>query len=195
MLTHALPHLVKPELHAKLQLLDVQMGYPFAGAGVQALPQPPQFGSWVGFTQEAPHLSKPALQVNPQAPAEQVAVAPLGAAQALPQAPQFSTSEPVATHCPLQLVVPVGQLSVHTPFEQTFPDPQAVPHAPQLLLSVCLFTHALPHSESPVPQLGVHVPLAHAMLPPVGAAGQALPQAPQLLLSVAVLTQAPLHLV
>ncbi len=142
-----------------------------------------------------PHLIRVPVQLKPHCPPEQNACPPVGAVQALPQAPQLNTSEPVETHCPPQFVVPPGQFSVHTPLEQTWPEPQALPQAPQLALSVCLFTHALPHSESPVPQLGVHVPLAHAMLPPVGAAGQALPQAPQLLLSVAVLTQAPLHLV
>lgn len=159
------------------------------------MPQPPQFGSWVGSTQALPHLSRPEVQLKPQVPEEQKAVPPLGAVQALPQAPQFSTSEPVATHCPPQFVVPPGQLSVQTPLEQTLPDVQTVPQAPQLLLSVCLFTHALPQSARPVPQLGVQVPPTQVMEPPAGAAGQTLPHVPQLFLSLDVLTQAPLHLV
>jgi hypothetical protein len=138
-------------------------------------------------------LISPELQLNPQVPEVQNAVPPLGAAQALPQAPQFSTSDPVATHCPLQFVVPVGQLSVQAPFEQTLPDVQTVPQAPQLLLSVCLLTHSPLQRASPVPQLGVQAPLTHAMLPPAGAPGQTLPQLPQLFLSLEVLTHAPLH--
>lgn len=160
---------------------------------MHARPQPPQFGSWVGATQALPHLMRPAVQLKPHCPEEQVACPPEGAVHAVPQAPQFNGSEPVATHWPLQLVVPLGQLRVQRPLEQTLPAPQARPHAPQLALSVCLLTQALPHRERPALQLGAHCPPTHAVDPPAGAV-QASPQPPQWLGSLEVLTQAPLHL-
>jgi len=85
---------LQPNVHE----LEAQTGYPLAGAGTQVTPQPPQFGSWVGFTQVLPHLIRPELQVKPQVPPVQEACPPVGAEQTLPQAPQFCGSEPVATH-------------------------------------------------------------------------------------------------
>jgi len=92
------------------------------------------------------------------------------------------------------LVVPVGQLTVQAPFEQTLPLPQAVPQAPQFMLSVCAFTHALPHRVRPAGQAFTQLPVTHVTEPPLGGV-QALPQAPQFWASLEVLTQAPLHFV
>ena len=52
----------------------------------------------------------------------------------------------MSTHFPSQFVVPGGQLTVQTPFEQTMPVAQALPQAPQLPLSDCVLTQALAHS-------------------------------------------------
>jgi hypothetical protein len=191
--TQALPHFVKPALQSKLHWPEAHSGKPLGGAGVQAVPHDPQFGSWVGLTQALPHLMSPPVQLKPHWPLEQKAWPPGGALQALPQPPQFRTSEPVATHWPLQFVVLPEQVRVHVPLEQTLPPVHTVPQPPQLLLSVCLLTQLLPQRARPVPQLAVQTPLTQAMLPPAGAVGQMLAHVPQLLASFEVLTQAPLH--
>lgn len=181
---------MQPKLHEP----EAQTGKPFWGGGWHDAPQAPQFGSLVGSTQLFPHLSKPVVQVKPHCPLEQYGCPPGGAPHTVPQVPQFCRSELVATHWPLQFVVPVGQLTVQLPFEQTWPVAQALPHAPQLLLSVLSFTHALPHSVSPAGQVRTQLPVTHDTEPPLGAV-HALPQAPQFWASLEVLTQAPLHLV
>ena len=85
----------------------VQLAGSFA-AGAQAVPQFPQwFRSVVvsasqPFEPSASQSAKPALQVEPQAPAAQLAAAFAPAVHTLPQAPQFcvlvfvSTSQPFA---------------------------------------------------------------------------------------------------
>jgi hypothetical protein len=193
--TQAPLHLVYGVLQSKLHVPPEQTGKPFVGAGSQLAPHPPQFGSCIGSTQKLPHLISGELQVKPQALPEQNAWPPGGAWHFVPQAPQFSGSDLVDTHCPPQFVVPLGQLRVQLPLEQTSLEPQILPQLPQFWLSVCLLTHAPLHSESPVPQLMVQAPPTQAVLPPVGATGQVLPQVPQLSLSLLVLTHAPLHFV
>jgi hypothetical protein len=99
----------------------------------QTCPQEPQLlGSVLRLTQVPPHWTKPALQLKPQAPFEQVGVEFGGVEQKTPQPPQLVTSEFVLTQTPPQLVVPVGQ--PHCPIPLQMPFEHAVP--------VGLFTHA-----------------------------------------------------
>lgn len=160
---------------------------------MQLTPQAPQLGRLVGSTQVWPHLIRPELQLKPHTPPEQNGWPPLGAPHTMLHPPQFWVSDPVATHWPLQLVVPLGQLTVQTPLEQTCPAPQAVPQPPQLAVSVCVFTHALPHKLSPPLQVLTQLPVTHETEPPAGGV-HVVPQAPQFCTSLEVLTQRPLHL-
>ena len=97
-LTQALPHFVWLAMQSKPQALPTQMGNPLGGAGRQVFPHPPQLGSWLELTHEVPHLRSPPVQLKPHCPPEHDACPPGGAPQALPQLPQCSRSEPVATH-------------------------------------------------------------------------------------------------
>jgi hypothetical protein len=150
--------------------------------------------------------AKPALQVNPQAPAAQVAVALAGAEHALPQRPQcvvlarVSTSQPLVA-MPSQLSKPALQVSPHVPAahagEALAPVGQRVPQAPQLLVSV---GSGASQPVAGIPsQSAVRIGSVHrrrqrpasqrASLP--GPEAQRLPQAPQWLTSDCVSTQAP----
>jgi hypothetical protein len=62
--------------------------------------------------------------------------------QTLPHAPQFEVSVAVETQLPEQFVVPLGQLTVHAPFEQLRPVPQGLSQAPQFAASVLVSTQA-----------------------------------------------------
>jgi hypothetical protein len=117
--------------------------------------------------------------VNPHAPALQVPFAFGGDVQALPQVPQLLVSLCVATHWPLQFVVPVGQLTAHAPFEQTCPVAHVTPQPPQLALSVWALTQVLPQRVRPVEQLLPQVPLLQNAVPPLCGGAQTTPQAPQ----------------
>lgn len=79
--------------------------------------------------------------MKPQVPLEQVGVALVGAVQAFAQAPQFSTSLWVLTHCPLQGVCPLPQEVVQIPLEHTCPVAQALPQPPQLAGLVWVLKH------------------------------------------------------
>ena len=80
-----------------------------------------------------------------------------------------------STHLPEQSVLPVGQLDLHVPLEQTWPEPQTTPQLPQFDGSLLVLTQVLLHAVRPPVQL--QTPARHA--PPL----QLLPQAPQFWLS------------
>ena len=86
------------------------------------------------------------LQVNPQVPAVQVAVALAGAVQTVPQAPQLVTSVCSSTQALPQRLKPELQTKLQVPLEHTglalAGAVQMVPHVPQLWMSVCVLTHA-----------------------------------------------------
>jgi hypothetical protein len=138
---HCVPHFVKPLLQMSWHEPLAHEFTPFGGSA-QETPQVPQFVSLVCvFTHWLPHFVNPLLQLKPHTPPLQVRVPFAGASgQLVVQFPQCDGSDDVATHCPLQLVVPVGQFTVHVPFEHTCPPGHALPQLPQLLLSVCLLT-------------------------------------------------------
>jgi hypothetical protein len=143
------------------------------------------------------------LQVNPHAPAAQVAAPLAGAGQLVPHAPQWaavvrvSVSQPLAA-MPSQLPNPVAQVSPHAPAAHAgvalAPPGHAVPQRPQLATSVCVLvsqpaaavqspkpaTHAKPHA------LAAHVAVAFA------GAGQLVPHAPQWAAVVRVSVSQPL---
>jgi hypothetical protein len=92
---------------------------------LQTAPQRPQFDVELCVFTSHPSAAlmlqsaKPALQVNPHAPAAQVDVALARAGHAVPHAPQFDVSVARLTQRPPQLVSPAPHTSVHAPAEQT----------------------------------------------------------------------------
>jgi hypothetical protein len=70
----------------------------------------------------------------------------------LPQAPQFVGEVARSAQAPLQLVVPIEQLSTQVPLLQTLLGGQALPHPPQLAGSEFVVTHALPQAVVPTTQ-------------------------------------------
>jgi hypothetical protein len=88
----------------------------------------------------------------------------------------------------LQLVAPIGQLSVQLPLTQTCPEGQTVPQPPQLLLSICGLTQTALQTISPIGQ-------AHALFTQLAPIAQTLPHIPQFFGSLVRLTQLPLQLV
>jgi len=119
---------------------------PTALKSEHAAPQDPQWVELVLVFTSQPleatpsQSAKPALQVKPQAPAEQVAVALALAGQGAPQRPQCCTlvlvftSQPL-TALPSQLPIPATQAPMeHTPAAQVaaaLGKAQLRPHAPQ----------------------------------------------------------------
>jgi len=119
---------------------------PTALESVHPAPQAPQWVELVRVSTSQPleatpsQSAKPARQVNPQAPAAQVAAAFALAGQAAPQRPQCCTlvlvftSQPL-TALPSQLPMPDAQAPMeHTPAEQeaaALGKAQLRPHAPQ----------------------------------------------------------------
>jgi hypothetical protein len=210
--SHPLPELpsqsVQPEEHAvTTQVPLVQLPVPFAG--LQAIPQPPQFaGVLVGVSQPSARsplqFAKPGLHVtSSQVPLSQLAV-PFGKLHLLPQAPQLfrlvevSISQP-SNEEPLQsfqlpLQAPTWQLPP-LQFGTPFVIEQPLPQPPQFCRSVCVFTSqpfdaALSQSAKPLLQD------ATAQLPVVHAAVEfgrkhRVPQPPQLSLSFWRLTSQP----
>src|SRR5688572_27228505 len=101
------------------------------------LPQAPQLFGSLASTASQPSLEfalqseKPALQVMPQAPPLQTAVALAGVGHDLAHIPQFSGSNRRSTQTLLQLVSGAPQLATHIPPTQTVPAAHGVPHIPQ----------------------------------------------------------------
>jgi hypothetical protein len=112
-----------------------QLDVPSVG-GVQTVPQLPQLALLlVRSTHWLWHAESPVLQEKPQVPALHVGFPPVGALHTWPQLPQFAGSRLVSAHEPLQLLVPVAQLSVHVPCEQVELLLHAVAQAPQCAAS------------------------------------------------------------
>ena len=96
------------------------------------------------------------LQVKPQAPPLQVAVAlATVVVQRWPQPPQLLTSVLGSLQVPPQLIIPEGHWQA--PLTHTFGVVHVVPQAPQWLLSVCRLKHVpeqlvwpLGHTQAPL---------------------------------------------
>jgi hypothetical protein len=121
----------------------------------------------------------PRLQVTPQAPPEQVAVAFAGAVQTFPQAPQLLTSAWALTQALPQRVYPVAHTKSQRPLVQTgvalAGAVQTVPQAPQLCTSLAKLTQA-PLQQSGVPAGQQTWPQRSGW--PVSAAGHTYSRAP-----------------
>lgn len=133
------------------------------------------------------------MQVKPQVPAEQEAVALATlVVHLLAQAPQLLTSLVSSTHDPLQFVS-VPHPEVQADIEQLGVPASALhtrPQVPQLFLSLVVSTHALPHFVNPLLQMNPHVALWHVGVP-FATAGHLLPHALQFRMSDVSSTQAP----
>lgn len=168
---------------------------------LQTRPQTPQFELLVLRLTSHPSAglllqsAKPALQVKPQLPAEQVVTAFARAGHTLPHAPHAlvfvvrSVSQPLLAVLS-QLPKPAWQVKPQVPLAQLVRALALAGHtfaqAPQLLTSVAGVTHCPPQTVCPLPQTPAHWPAAQTW--PVG---HEVPQVPQLLGSVCVLTQRP----
>jgi hypothetical protein len=125
----------------------------------------PVFGSWMGaqFPEGQPQI--PSKHDSP-------------GGQALPQAPQWSLLQQVATQVSPQRISPSGQQSPlgqsQIPSKQVKPGGQTLPQAPQLALSQQVSTQSPPHSAWPGAQ-----PTARQAPPAQTPLGQAFWQAPQ----------------
>src|SRR3954452_9416117 len=82
----------------------------------------------------------------------------LGAAQALPQLPQFDVSFFRSEQAPLQLVVPGGQEITHLPPEHTWLTAQAVWQSPQWAASDSRLAHTASQAVKPMLQATPHLP-------------------------------------
>ncbi len=130
----------------------------------------------------------------PQTPLEHVAEPLLGVGQTRPQALQCAGLLCVFTQAFEQAVVPVGQLLMQRPFEQTWVELHLTLQPPQLFGSDLVAMQALPQRAYPSWQMKSHLPPAQVGVPNAGAS-QRLPQALQLFGSVSVATHKFPHLV
>jgi hypothetical protein len=113
----------------------------------QRWPQDPQLrGSLAGSTQASPQRTAPAAQT--QLLPLQIWETP----QALPQAPQFCSSEETLMHELPQVVKPVAQVAAQRPRLQTWPAAQALPQLPQFAGLVSRFAQSAPHRVSAAAQ-------------------------------------------
>jgi hypothetical protein len=107
--------------------------------------------------------------VTTHAPVLQLAVAPVGAVQVVPQVRQFVTvSSGVSQPSPftaLQFPYPAAHVSVQPVEPQTAvefaPDAQTLPHVEQFASSVSTAAHAPPHNTCPPVHAVVHTPDTH----------------------------------
>jgi hypothetical protein len=106
----------------------------------------------------------------------------------VPQEPQSALSVCKSTHAPPHAVCPDVHVTVHMPFEQSWPGPQTLLQLPQWFGSLVVSTQTPLQSLWPGGQ--THMP--PAQLAPVG---HALPHLPQSALSVCRFTHWPLQLV
>jgi hypothetical protein len=133
-----------------------------------------------------------ATHVNPQVEAAQVATAPTGAGQTLPQAPQSSGVVARSTQAPLHGVKPAEQdvaqpLTVHTCAAL-----HVVLQSPQWLESAARSTQTPLQSVYPVAQAYPQLLETHVAAAFNGGV-QMFPQAPQFFTSASSGMQAPLH--
>jgi hypothetical protein len=138
--THAPPQLVRPaaQLAAHAPALH-------AWPAGQAVPQAPQF---IGSLAASTHFVPPQSRV----PAGQTQALPLqicGAAQVLPQLPQFPPLDVRFTHAPAHGVSPAAHAPAQRPRLHTWPAAQARPQAPQFCGLDSGFTQAAPQTISP----------------------------------------------
>lgn len=162
---------------------------------LQAFPHAPQLEVVVVEVSQpldglASQFAKPALQVTPQVPDEQVAV-PFVASQTFPQAPQLvvslpsATSQPSAT-LPLQLAKPGVQAMLQLPEGQLgvpFAELHAVPQAPQFVTVYVFVSQPFASLPSQLAKPGLQVmplqtPPEQVGVPPEEL--QTFPQMPQL---------------
>lgn len=154
---------------------------------VQAIPQPPQFAESVRRSRSHPfealpsQLPYPAVQLNPQVEAVQLATAFARAGHAFPQAPQFAGSDPSTAHAAPQSAWPAGQ--AHVPAEHDCAAPQVVVHTPQCRASVRTsasqpFATAPSQSANPAAQVATAQAPALQAGTPFGTP-QTVPQPPQ----------------
>jgi hypothetical protein len=106
----------------------------------------------------------------------------------VPQVPQLRLSLPTSTHCPEQLLSPLGHATTQTPAEQAIPGPQALLHAPQLAGSDWMLAQVVPQTVSPGGQVVTQLPCRQAVPTP-----QTCPHWPQFRLSLPVLTHCVLQ--
>lgn len=119
-----------------------------------------------------------------QAPIAHDAVPPAGAAHAVPQDPQWLTSDCTARQTPPQRSWPGGQAQI--PPAQVSPAAHARPQPPQFASSLCRSRQDTPHALCPVGH--AHTPATQRSDPP-----QALPHRPQFARSVCTSTHAAPH--
>jgi len=113
----------------------------------------------------------------PQRVAVQVASPFSGIGQAMPQSPQWVGELLVSTQAPPQFVLPLAQLALQVPSEQTCPASHFVSHEPQRVGSFETSTHVPAQSWSGLVHMTPHTPAWQIAAPP--ACGQTCPQAPQ----------------
>ena len=126
----------------------------------------------------------------------------MGAAQALPHAPQLAVSVLVLVSHPLvavrsQSAKPLAHApTTHAPEAQacvaTLASAQTRPHDPQLFGSKLVEVQLPEHEVSPAPHVAVQAPAVHTRPAPHAVGALAVLHAPQLFESLAVLTSHPL---
>ena len=196
----------KPTLHAVRHPLAAHDTVALAPAR-QALPQAPQCDALTCVLISQPLVASPSQSPKPpahdwpQAPRLHVRVVLLRDGQAVPHAPQWSTSVAVSTQLPPQRTCPPVHPLAHTgeapggAWHTGVAPPHAPPQRPQLVLlsrEVSQPLRALP-SQSPKPGLQArpHTPLAQVG-EPLASAGHARPHMAQLPADARTLTSQPL---
>src|SRR5262245_431897 len=118
--------------------------------------------------------------MTPQTPFVQLGLPFGGRGQALPQAPQCSTSLSRSTHEASHFSKPRSHVVLHPELLQTKPVSQVLPHAPQLKGSVPRLTQAFWHAVKWLDSSHstTHCEPLHAAAP-FSTAWQATPQPPQ----------------
>jgi hypothetical protein len=143
-------------------------------------------------THAPPQLTVPDTQANPQLPFVHWGVAPTGAAQVRPHAPQCPWLRWTSTHAPAHASVPGPQFSVQTPFWHAWPEAQDWPQTPQFPASASRSTQVPSQSVRPARQRTSQRPAAQ-LAEPFSGAEQVIPQEPQFAASFARSTQRPSH--
>ncbi len=188
----------KPVAHCARHIPAMHTGTVPGIVEAHTLPQAPQLAKEVRVSTSQPlalfmsQSTKPAMQLEPQAPAVHVGVALLGATQRSPQRPQLDTSLVSAVSQPLalfmsQLPKPIAHRSEHAPITHCSvllaPPTQRVLQAPQLFVSarrscsqpLTLFMSQLP---KPMLQTSPQAPDEHCGVA-LAPAGHEVPHVPQ----------------
>lgn len=164
----------RPVVQVELHVPPVHVGVAPDTEG-HALRHIPQWATAVRVSTSQPLLASPSqsekfvLQVNPHAPATQVAVALLREGQARSQPPQCASAEVVSASQPLstapsQLPRPVLQVKPHAPIAQKrtalVRAGQTRPHSPQWSGSYAVPVHEPPQLVCPAGHAATHAPPA-----------------------------------